>query len=62
MLDLREVGVGNASHCRNLAHRQLGQLSLPSDDLANQIFRFARIHGYILETFGVMRLALALLA
>jgi hypothetical protein len=35
---------------------------LPSDDVANQIFRFARIHGYILETFGVMRLALALLA
>ena len=31
--DLGEVRVGDASHRRNLAHRQLGQLSLPADDL-----------------------------
>ena len=32
--DLREVRVGDPSHRRDLTHRQLGQLSLPADDLA----------------------------
>ena len=34
MLDLGEIWVGDTSHRRNLAHGQLGQLTLPADDLA----------------------------
>ena len=39
MLDLGEIRVGDPSHRGDLTHRQLGDLSLPTDELAHQILR-----------------------
>ena len=64
MLDLGEVGVGDASHCRDLTHRQLSQLSLPADDVADQISDDSDpgFMASILKNTGVMHVALAPLA
>jgi hypothetical protein len=39
VFDLGEVRVGDTGHRRDLTHRQLGQLSLPADDFADEILR-----------------------
>jgi hypothetical protein len=39
MLDLGEIRVGDPGHRGDLTHRQLGDLSLPTDEFAYQILR-----------------------